>query len=30
MNGIKDAMSGQSHNDDPRARLEPGNSRSRE
>jgi hypothetical protein len=30
MNGIKDAMAGQRHNDDPRARLEPGNGRSRE
>jgi hypothetical protein len=30
MNGIKDAMAGQRHNDDLRARLEPGYGRSRE
>ena len=29
VNGIKDAMAGQRHNDDPRVRLEPGNGRSR-
>src|SRR5918994_3578226 len=29
MNGIKNAMAGQGHNDDPRARLEPGDGRSR-
>ena len=30
MNGIKDAVTGQTRNDDPRAPLEPGNGRSRE